>query len=259
MIRLFKPLSFFAAALAFAPAAKAQDMTHNVDLSSPMYTMAEMTRADIEKALASGEKPDLSGKSLNGLDLSGLDLSGVNFRAARVNKTKFAGAKLISAIFDQAWAVGADFSSADLSKASLFAAQMQDTNFDQADLTSARIAGDFSRAHLRKAKFAKADLSADMKNQSMGLMRAVFRSADLEGADFENADLARADLQFAKFKAANFTRADLSGAEAGGADFRGAIFDHTDLSGCDVTSARIDASEIKAFAKADHLDRALKE
>ncbi len=259
MIHLFTPIGFAAALVAFAQAASAQDMTHNVDLSSPMYTMAEMTRADIEKALASGEKPDLSAKSLNGLDLSGLDLSSVNFRAARVNKTKFVGAKLTGAIFDQAWAVGADFSGADLTRASLFASQMQETNFDHADLSSARVAGDFSRAHLREAKLVKADLSADMKNQSMGLMRVVFRSADLEGADFEGADLARADLQFAKFRGANFSHADLSGSEAGGADFRGAIFNQTDLTGCDVTSARIDASEIKAFAKADHLDRVIKE
>jgi len=183
----------------------------------------------------------------------------VNFRAARINKTKFAGAKLAGAIFDQAWAVGADFSGADLTKASLFASQMQDTNFDNADLSFARIAGDFSRAHLRKAKFVKADLSADMKNQSMGLMRASFRSADLEGADLESANLARADLQFAKFAGANFAHANLMGAEAGGADFRGAHFDHTALAGCDVTSAQIDTAQLPAFAKADHLDRALKE
>ncbi len=259
MIRLFAPIGLAAAVLAFAPCAEAQDMTHNVDLSSPMYTMAEMTRADIEKALASGKKPDFSGKSLNGLDLSGLDLSGANFRAARVIKSNFADAKLAGAIFDQAWAVGANFSNADLSNASLFASQMQDTNFDHANLSSARIAGDFSRAHLRGARLVKADLSADMKNQSMGLMRVVFRSADLDGANFESANLARADLQFAKFPGVNFTNADLSGSEAGGADFRGAIFNRTNLAGSDVTSARIDASALNAFAKADHLDRALKE
>ncbi len=221
MIRLFAPVGFAAAIFASVPAAQAQDMMRGVDLSSPMYTMAEMTRADIEKLLASGKKPDLALKSLNGLDLSGLDFSGVNFRSARVNKTKFSGAKLVGAIFDQAWAVGADFSGANLSKASLFAAQMQDTNFDDADLSFARVAGDFSRAHLHKTKFIEADLSADMRNQSMGLMRASFRSADLAGADFENANLSRADLQFAKFAKANFTNANLSGSEAGGADFRG--------------------------------------
>ncbi len=252
-------LAFFTPALACAWPAAAQDMTHNVDLSSPLYSTAEITRGEIEKALASGAQLDLSMKSLNGLDLSGLDLSGVNFRAARLNKTKLTGAKLRGATFDQAWAMAADFSGADLSEASLFASQMQDANFDGANLSFARIAGDFSRAHMRKTKFMKANLSADMKNQSMGLMRGVFRSADLSGADFGDANLARADLQFAKFAGTNFTRANLMGAEAGGADFRGAIFADTNLTDCDVTSALIDASNISLFAKAEHLDRALKQ
>ncbi len=256
--RAYALVGVLAGALALVPELAAQDMRRGPDLNSPQYTTADMTRLEIEKLLAAGKPPDLSSKSLNGLDFSGLDFSGVNFRAARLNKTKFKGSRLEGAILDQAWAIGADFSGADLTHASLFAAQMQKANFDDADLSDARIAGDFSGAQMRKTKFVRADLSADMTNQSMGLMRAVLRSADLRGADFEGADLAHANLEFAKFAGANFADADLIDADTAGADFRGAILGNTILKGCDVTDATIDASEVPLFAAAAHLDRAIK-
>ena len=59
---------------------------------------------------------------------------------------------------------------------------MQRMRADGADFSRARIAGDLSGASLRGAKFVEADMSADMKNQSMGLMRAVLASAVAEGA-----------------------------------------------------------------------------
>ena len=68
---------------------------------------AEMSRQEVEAVLAkaSAAAPaDFTGKRLSGLDLSGLDLSGAIFRAARLNKTKLAGARLRSVpILDQAW------------------------------------------------------------------------------------------------------------------------------------------------------------
>jgi uncharacterized protein YjbI with pentapeptide repeats len=243
----------------FTHAVLAQDMLRHLDLSSPKYTSAELTRADIETAIASGQKLDFSNKSLNGLDLSGLNLTDANLRAARINKTNFVGAKLKGIILDQAWAVGADFSGADLRRASLFAAQMQEANFEGADLSQARIAGDFSRARLHKAKFLLADLSADMKNQSMGLMRAVFASANLEEADFTGANLARADLQFAKLRGADLTDANLMGAEAGGADFRAARLAHTNFADCDLRAAHVDASQLDAFAGALNLAQVRKD
>ncbi|HEY1736319.1 MAG TPA: pentapeptide repeat-containing protein [Methylovirgula sp.] len=255
--RLLAYASALVCLLGLAPPVAAQDMTQGLDLSSPKYTSSDMTRGQIEDQIKSGNK-NFSDRSLNGLDLSGLDLSGVNFRAARVDKTKFAGARLTGAILDQVWGINADFSGADLTRASLFAAQMQGANFNDADLSGARVAGDFSGAHMRKTKFVKADMSADMTNQSMGLMHAVLRSVDLEGADFEGANMQRADLQFTKLAGANFMNADLSGANASGADFRGAILGNTILAGCDVSGAMIEEGQMAAFAEADHLDRALK-
>lgn len=242
-----------------AEPALAQDlMMSGLDLNSPRYTTAEMTRTQIEEQLAAGKKPDLSDKSLNGLDLSGLDLSGINFRAARLNKANLKGTKLVGAILDQVWALKADFSNADLSHASLFASQMQDANFDGADLSYTRITGDFTRAHMRKAKFHKANLAADMTNQSMGLIHAVLRSTDLTGADFTDADLSRADLEFANLNGANLVGAILTEADASGATLQKIIFGQTNLKDCDVTSATIDAAQAHFFAAASNFDRAFR-
>ena len=108
-----------------------------------------------------------------------------------MNKANFSGSTLDGMVLDQVWAVAADFSGASLNKANLFVSQMQDSKFDGADLSGARITADLSRASLRNAKFKDADLAADTKNQSMGLMRAILKSADPHGADFEIANLAR--------------------------------------------------------------------
>src|SRR5262245_38145547 len=187
----------WAAAGFLAPSATAQDMMRHVDLSSPAFSLAEMTRAEVEASLkVSRGGIDLSGKSLNGLDLSGLDLSGANLHAARMNRAKLTGARLDGAVLDQVWAIGADLSRASLKKANLFGSQMQEATCVGADFSFARITADLSRANLRNANFTDADLSADMRNQSMGLMRAVLKSADLTGAIFEGANLGSTDVQF---------------------------------------------------------------
>ena len=212
MLSLGRWMICLAAAKLLALPATAQDMMQHVDLSSPAFSLAEMTRAEVEATLkAAPGGADLSGKSLNGLDLSGLDLHGVNFRAAKMNKAKLTGARLDGAILDQVWAIGADFSQASLKKANLFGSQMQEASCDGADFSGARVTADLSRASLRNANFSGADLAADMRNQSMGLMRAVLKSADLTGAVFENANLGSTDLQFAKFLGANFRGASLAG------------------------------------------------
>ena len=100
-----------------AMTAMAQDMMRGVDLSSPDMVSAQMTRGDIEAALATAPlaaPADFTGKKLSSLDLSGLDLSGAIFRAARLNKTKLAGATLDRAILDQAWLLQADLTGASL-------------------------------------------------------------------------------------------------------------------------------------------------
>ncbi|MGD9658178.1 MAG: pentapeptide repeat-containing protein [Methylocystis sp.] len=253
--------SFVLASVAFlsAPNLRAQDMLQGVDLAQPAYSTAELTRADVEAALrqrTKERKVDLSEKSLNGLDLSGLDLHGVNFRAARMNKARLAGARLDDAILDQAWLIEADLSGASLKGAHAFASQMQRMRADGADFAHARLAGDLTGASARGANFADADLSADMKNQSMGLMRAVLRSTALEGARFHNANLASADLRFAKAARADFSNANLTGADAAGADFTDANWTGAKTEGLDLDSAQIDSDARATLSDAQNIDRA---
>ena len=227
----------------------------DLDLTSPQFTTAEMTRVDIEKQLVKGVKPKLVGKSLNGLDLSGLDFTGVDFQRARLNKTKFAGARLRGALFDHAFAMDADFSGVDLTESSLYSVQMQNAIFEDGDLSYARIAGDFSGARFRKAVIVGADLSAEKVPQPTDISHVIFRAADLRAADFEAANLSRADFQFAQCAGTNFMNADMSKADAGSADFRGAIFGNTVVIDCDVSGAVINLSQMPVFAQAAHLDR----
>ena len=74
---------FVALSLSLGGYTRAQDMLDQVDLGSPAFTMAEMTRGEIEAAiakLAPEDTLDLSNKSLNGLDLSGIDLRRTNLQ-----------------------------------------------------------------------------------------------------------------------------------------------------------------------------------
>ena len=239
----------------------AQDMLRGIDLTQPAYSQAELSRADIEKAIADrapGGALDFSNKSLNGLDLSGLDFSHANFHAARLNKTNLSHTNLDGANLDQAWLIEAILTGASLKGAHLFAAQMQDVQADQANFSHARLTADLTRGLLRQAVFDDADLSADMKNQSMGLMRAVLRSAKLDGANFKNTNLTSADLRFIHAKNANFDEANLTNADAAGADFRGASWRQTRVKDLDIDSAQIDAINATIFQDAHNLDRALR-
>lgn len=241
-----------------ATAPRAQDMLRGVDLAQPAYSQAEFTRETLEAALRArtdGAPLDLSEKSLNGLDLSGLDLSNVNLRAARLVRTRLVGAKLDHAILDQAWLLEADLSRASLVDARLFSAQMQHVRADEADFSLARVTGDLTGASLRRAKFVEADLSSDMKNQSMGLMRAVLGTANAEEADFTAANLSHADLRFLHAGRANFSGAALEDADASGADFTGAKWDGVRAMNMDLDQARIDEAAKPALKDAKNVDR----
>lgn len=222
--------------------ARAQSMLDMVDLQSDAFTKAEMSRADIEaglKNLKEGEVLNLWAKSLNKLDLSGLDLRRANLQAARLNGTNLAGANLEGVVLDQAWMIGADLTGANLKDAKLFGTQFKDAKLDNSDMSGARIAADFTSVSATGAKFDGADLSADEKNQSMGLMRGAFKSANLDGASFKNANLSRVLMEYTSAKNADFEGANLSGSELGGSDFSGANVKGANFTNADVNSARI--------------------
>jgi len=107
---------------------------------------------------------------------------------------------------------------------------------------------------VKGAKLIGADLGADMRNQSMGLMRGILKSADLEGADLSKANLSRVDLEFASLKNANLSGANLMSAQLGGADLTGAAINNANFNKADVTSAHLKALK---GAEAANLERSL--
>ncbi|KAB2942044.1 MAG: pentapeptide repeat-containing protein [Hyphomicrobium sp.] len=259
----FSPCRRYAAAAALiaaiawlaSPAAVHADMVDHLDLKSDEFTKADVTRDDVLAAIAAAGADgtaDFSGRRLNGLDLSGLDLRRLKLQSARINGANFAGANLEGVVLDQAWALKSDFTKANLKGASLFSTQLMDAKMPGADFAGARIAADFSRADLKGANFAGADLSADMKNQSMGLMRGVFRSSKLEGASFKDANLARVLMEYASLRDADLSGANLMGSELAGADLTGANVADANFNGADVNSARL--LSLRGKDKARNLD-----
>jgi uncharacterized protein YjbI with pentapeptide repeats len=214
---------------------------------------AEQVRAILASA-ASDEPADLSGKSLENLDLSNVDfkranLSWANLFGAKLVGAGLSGANLSGAKLDLAWIMRANFTNADLSNASLLGLVVSSgldilpaeaPVFRGANFSSARIIARLSQFDLSGANFANAKMGADMKNQSMGLMRADLSGSNLSGANFSGADLGRALMRFANLTGANLSGADLTGADLSGADLTGA-----DLTGADVTDADLGGAVLK--------------
>src|SRR5207244_6515392 len=97
--------------------------------------------------------------------------------------------------------------------ASLFATIIESADLSGANLSGARIIGYLRGAKLVGTVLTNANAGADPGNQSMGVMRATFVSADLTGANFTGANLFKADFSHATLAGAKLTRADLRNAE----------------------------------------------
>ena len=215
---------------------------------------AELTRADVQSKLAStpaGQTASFAGLSLAGADLhdldfshadlSGADLSGADLQGAKLVGSKLVGTKLKGAKFNLAWIIGADFSHADLSGADLETLIVSNglqtlpqeaASFVGANLSGAKVTARLSLDDMRGANLSHIQASADMKNQSMGLIRTEFSQTNLNDANFEDAMLAHVNFEFAKLARANFSGADLSYA-----DFTGANLTDADLTGANTTGA----------------------
>ncbi|GJE38681.1 pentapeptide repeat-containing protein [Methylobacterium persicinum] len=256
-------LSFVLAALATGPAAAEQDLLLGADMSSPAMTKAEMSRADVEALIetAGGRPIDLQDKALSGLNLSGLNLRGANLRTARLNKTNLRGADLTGANLEQAWLLKADLSGAKLADAKMFGITARDANFSGADLSRSIPIGDFKGANMSGATLIDLKGGADIKNQSMGLMRAVFTSVNLSGANLRGANLGRSRLEFANLKDADLTDVVLMGSDLSGANLTGATVTGADFKNVDVDSAKLidlkGQADTKDWSERVNADRAV--
>jgi uncharacterized protein YjbI with pentapeptide repeats len=220
---------------------------------------AELTRADVESALKAapaGQGARFVGQSLAGLDLrdldftdadlSAADLSDADLRGAKLVGAKLVGAKLPRARLNLAWIMRADFSHADLSGATLETLVVsaglethpeEAVSFVGANLSGAKVMARFSLDDMRGANLSHLRASADMRNQSMGLIRADFSRANLADADFTGAALGHANFEFAKLQRAIFSQADLSDADFAGADLTDANLTDTRTTGANFAGA----------------------
>ncbi len=249
--------------LTLATPAISQDMMDLVDLSTPEWSESDTTRAEIEKLLAgatSGVAIDLTNRQLSGLDLSNLDFSGADMRWARLNNTNLENSKLRNTRLDLAWLMGANMENADLTGASLRSTQLRKAKLKGANFDNTRITANFKGADLTGASFRNSDLSADMKNQSMGLMGTVMTSTKLINVDFTGANLSRVDAEFAKFNDALLDDVNLSGSKLAGANLSGAsvknlVLDDADLNGTTLKALQNEDSII-GLDKAMNLSKA---
>ncbi|MDO9426827.1 MAG: pentapeptide repeat-containing protein [Methylobacterium sp.] len=239
-MRRLAPL-LLATVLLAAPAHAEQDLLLGADMGSAAMTTAEMTRGDVEALIAGADgKPiDLSDRALAGLDLSGLNLRGANLRTARLNKANLRGADLTGANLEQAWFIKADLSGAKLVGAKMFGITARDANLSGADLSRSMPIGDFKGANMAGATLVDLKGGADIKNQSMGLMRAVFVSVNLKGANLKGANLGRSRLEYADLTDADLTDVVLMGSDLSGANLTGATVSGADFKNVDVSGARL--------------------
>jgi uncharacterized protein YjbI with pentapeptide repeats len=219
---------------------------------------ADFTRDEVQSMLAAAPRPNFAGRSLAGLDLhdldftaadlSGADLSDADLRGTKLVAAKLVGAKLSRAKLNLAWIMRADFSHADLSGAvleTLIVSNGMETlpnetaRFVGANLSGAKVMARFSLDDMHGSDLSNLRASADMRNQSMGLIRTDFSRANLADTNFEGAELAHANFEFAKLQRANLSGADLSDADLAGADLTDANLTGAKTTGTKFTSATL--------------------
>ncbi|MEO8029414.1 MAG: pentapeptide repeat-containing protein [Gemmatimonadota bacterium] len=222
-------------------------------VSAPVTgAMGPLTVEQVKAKLAAGAEPDLSGADLTGLDFTGVDFRSARMVGVRLDKAVLSGANLFSCDMTGASLVEAtlrktnldgvtlrkaDLRRADLTGASLYATIDEDADFSGANMTGTRIIGYLKHAKLVGTILHNADIGVDPSNQSMGLMRATFTSADLTGADLTGANMYKVDLSYAILVKARLAHARLESAELVGADFTGADLTESQLGGADLAQA----------------------
>jgi uncharacterized protein YjbI with pentapeptide repeats len=220
---------------------------------APDSTLTRLDSAAVKAKLAAAtpeHPPDFSKADLSGLNLNGVDFKRANLTGARLVGTKLAGANLFTVDLTDAVLSDADltkanldgtvlrranFRGANLQGASLFATIVESADLSNANLSGARIIGYLRGAKLGGASLRHANAGADPGNQSMGVMRATFVSADLSGADLSDANLFKADLSHANLTNAKLIRTNLMNADLIQTDLT-----RSNLTGAKLAKANID-------------------
>lgn len=226
----------------------------------PLSGADHLTTEQVRNAAAAAPpgKLDLSGRNMSGDDLTGLDLSGANLARAilvgadlqgvKLVRADLTGADLSGANLNHTWIMRANFTRARLRGVSMqtvvTSTGMENTReeaatFVDADLSGASLTVHFSYDDMRGADFSGARMTVNMANQSMGLLRTEFMSANLDGANFTGAGLGHVTFRFAKLNRAHFNNADLTDT-----DFTGAYLTGADFTGATVRGATFEAATL---------------
>ena len=198
--------------------------------------------------------PQLIEVSARGADLSGIDFRGADLRGSDFKGANLAGANLENVNLDLVVASQANLSGANLSKASLYGVVLLGANLRGANLSGALLVGNLGKADLEDARLEGLRGGANMKNQSMGLIRLRIQYARLDRAVLKNADLSVCDARFASFAGADLEGADLSRCDLRGTDFTGANLDRANFSGARIHGAAF--LRIRGRDRSVGLDRA---
>lgn len=201
---------------------------------------ADLTRAEVEQRLATADKnhvADLKRKDLTELDLSGLDFRQANLWGSDMRRANFSHSNLSGLVLDLTVMSKINLSNADLSNTSVFGVHLGGANLSHANLTGSRFIATLDRSDLSYANLSNVDWGVDMKNQSMGLMRASMNYVNLTGANLTNANLDRALLRYANFSGSVLKNANLFGVDLSGADFS-----HADLTNANLTGTTLEAT-----------------
>ncbi len=236
-------------------------------LAAPASAADHMTTDQVRAIVAAVPKgtADLAGKDMSGDNLTGLDLSGANLTGTNLTRANLHGVKLVGADLTDANLTGADMTftwimRANFSHARLHGATMQTmvtstgmdntpdqaATFVEADLSDAVITVHFSFDDMRGANFSHAHMTVNMANQSMGLLRTEFMSANLDHANFTGAGLGHVTFRFARLNNARFTGADLSNA-----DFTGAYLTGADFTGANIHGATFEGATLSGVKGVD--------
>ena len=119
----------------------------------------------------------------------------------------------------------------------------ESARFVGANMSGATAIARFNLDDMRGANLSRLQASADMRNQSMGLIRADFSQANLSGANFAGASLGHAKFEFATLSGANFSGADLTDVDFAGADLTDANLTGATMKGADFTNATLSGAK----------------
>jgi uncharacterized protein YjbI with pentapeptide repeats len=171
------------------------------------------------------------GGSFIAADFRGFDVKSLgSLAAARLDGANFSGTDLSGMVLPYSL-IGTDFSKAKASRLNVEKPLMLSSNFDEADLSGARLAKAEIGGTLALKQWP-AELSERRTQGAFPPFISTMRKVNLSYADLSGANLERVDL----------SGANLTGANLAGANLKGAIFVGANLTGANLSGAQIDCS-----------------